>query len=247
MTDAVFCLMDLTWPSWFWDFPFCSAPLSLFLSPSLWLLLFLFSSHFPLIHCDLKKSAILFCFLLNFKHNYCVIAGDKESVVVGVSLSFLTDTQTSALFSVGVYSAHSLSLFHNMISCMYWQETSVSIDTDNNMPVFGLLAFFIWSSYKWWGKKLHWVKSWTSSDLSACISFTSGCPCPWREQNTTWAVMSKLHVSLLLLLTISHCGHSTTPAPYACRWRLLSIRPGGWMALIGKICGPVPGLTYDWQ
>lgn len=61
-------------------------------------------------------------------------------MVVDVSLSFLTDTQPSALFSVGVYPSHLRSLLHNMISCVYCREGSVSIDTDNNIPVFGLLA-----------------------------------------------------------------------------------------------------------
>lgn len=134
MTDAVFCLVDLSWPRWFWDFQFCSPPFSLcsvlccfFSSP------FFFSSTVTL-------QSLPFCFSLNFRHNYCIIAGDRESVVVDVLLSFLTDTQPSALFSVGVYPSHPHSLFHNMISCVYWREGSVSIDTDDNIPVFGLLA-----------------------------------------------------------------------------------------------------------
>lgn len=61
-------------------------------------------------------------------------------MVADVSLSFLTDTQPSALFSVGVYPSHPRSLLHNMISCVYWREGSVSIDTSDNIPVFGLLA-----------------------------------------------------------------------------------------------------------
>lgn len=74
-------------------------------------------------------------------------------MVVDVSLSFLTDTQPSALFSVGVYPSHPRSLLHNMISCVYWREGSVSIDTDNNIPVFGLLAFFMCRAYKDRGKR----------------------------------------------------------------------------------------------
>lgn len=76
------------------------ALLILFLCASV-LLLFLFSL-FLFTHCDLTKPAILF-FIEFHRHNYCVIASDRESVAVDVSLSFITDTQPSALFSVGVY------------------------------------------------------------------------------------------------------------------------------------------------
>ena len=68
-------------------------------------------------------------------------------MVVDVLLSFLTDTQPSALFSVGVYPSLPHSLLRDMISCVYQREGSVSIDTDNNILVFGLLAFFMWRAY----------------------------------------------------------------------------------------------------
>lgn len=54
----------------------------------------------------LTLQRLPFCFSLNFRHNYRVIAGDRESVVVDASLSFLTDTQPSALLNVAVYPSH---------------------------------------------------------------------------------------------------------------------------------------------
>ena len=56
-----------------------------------------------------------------------------------------------------------------------------------------------------------------------------------------------LYIVVTLLPTITHCVHGTTPAPTFSLWLVLPICPGGWMALIGKICGPVIGLTIDWQ
>lgn len=68
-----------------------------------WVLFSLSSASAPFLTFLLMTLQILpFCFLLQFRHNYCVIAGDRESVVADVSFSFLTDTLPSALFSVGV-------------------------------------------------------------------------------------------------------------------------------------------------
>lgn len=109
MTDAVFCLMDLF-----------LAKLNLSLSFALLILflfdfvLLLFPSHSFLPSHDLTKPAILF-FVELHRHNYCIIASDSESVAVDVSLRFITDTQPSALFSVGVYPSCLPSLLHNMV------------------------------------------------------------------------------------------------------------------------------------
>lgn len=116
-----------------------SAALPLSLSVPLPLLLSLFFSLFSL-SSSVTLQSLPFCFSFNFRRDYCVIAGDRQSVVVDVSLSFLTDTQPSALFSVSVYPSHPRRLHHNTISCVYWREGSVSIDTTDNIPVFWLLA-----------------------------------------------------------------------------------------------------------
>lgn len=104
-------------------------------SPAFSLLLTFFS-----FSSSVTLQSLPFCFSFNFRRDYCVIASDRQSVVVDVSLSFLTDTQPSALFSVSVYPSHPHRLHHNMISCVYWREGSVSIDTADNIPVFWLLA-----------------------------------------------------------------------------------------------------------
>lgn len=94
MTDAVFCLMVLflAWLilrievllSYPLSLSFCPLPLTFFF-----------------IYCDLTKPAILF--FIEFRRlHYCIIASDRESMAVDVSLSFITDAQPSALFSVGV-------------------------------------------------------------------------------------------------------------------------------------------------
>lgn len=83
------------WPGWFWDLKFCSP----ILFP--WASVLFFSLFFFYIYCDLTKPAILF-FIEFHRLHYCIIASDRESMAVDVSLSFITDTQPSALFSVGV-------------------------------------------------------------------------------------------------------------------------------------------------
>lgn len=82
-----------------------SAALPLSLSVPLPLLLSLLFSLFSL-SSSVTLQSLPFCFSFNFRRDYCVIAGDRQSVVVDVSLSFLTDTQPSALFSVSVYPSH---------------------------------------------------------------------------------------------------------------------------------------------
>lgn len=71
------------------------------------------------IQRDLTKPAILF-FIEFHRHNYCIIASDRESVAIDVSLFFLTDAQPSGGFSVGVYPSRLPSLLLNTISCVYW-------------------------------------------------------------------------------------------------------------------------------
>lgn len=124
-----------------------SLPLSLTVPP---LSCFFSSSHF-FFSSTVTLQSLPFCFSLNFRHNYCVIAGDRENVVVDVLLSFLTDTRPSALFSIGVYPSHPHSLLHNMISCVCWREGLVSIDTDNNIPVFGYAG--MWRANKDGGER----------------------------------------------------------------------------------------------
>lgn len=102
-----------------------------------------FISSFSFIHRDLARLAILF-FIEFHRHNYWVIASDRKSVTVDVSLFFLTDTQPSALFSVDVYPSCLPSLLYNMISCVHWRGGSVSIDTDDNITVFA----GTWRPYK---------------------------------------------------------------------------------------------------
>lgn len=241
MTDAVFCLMDLSWQSWFWDFQFCPLPLSLSLplclcSPSFSVLLtFSLSS-------TVTSQSLPFCFSMNFRHNYCVIAGDRESVVVDVLLSFLTDTQPSALVSVGVYPSHPRSLLHNMISCVYWRERSVSIDTSNNMPELELLAFLMWRAYKDGGRRRGCCRDILDERWPFCLHLDHlGLPLSpkrnkafWELWHTTWAAV------------YAQCGRSTTPAPTARGDYCPSVQVDGWLWLV-KSVAPVAGLTCDWQ
>lgn len=76
---------------------------------------------------NLKAQQLKGCLLFsppNFKQGWCVIACDKERVVVDVSLSFLTDTQPSALFSFDVYPAHPLCLLHIIPYMCRWEGWS---------------------------------------------------------------------------------------------------------------------------
>lgn len=210
--------------------------------PPAFSLLFLSSS--------MTLQSLPFCLSLNSQHNYCVIASDRESLLVDVLLSFLTDTPPSALFSVGVCPSLHRSLLHNMISCVHRREESVSIDTSNNTSVFGLLA--CGGHIKTERESRGWVEWIPGRALTFLPLFGSlkACPVPegseafWELRLTTWAAICVCPCCLPPPSTAAAMAPPHHRLPVAVP---LSIHPGGWMALIGKICVSVVQLTREWQ
>lgn len=204
----------------------------------------------------LEKPAILvlfFCcffFKLNFKHNYGVIAKQKERGHWCLTCFF---NWHSAICFVQRWClpCPSRSLFCNIISCVYRREASVSIDTDINIPVFGL---FMTTQYK---DKRRGCTQWNAQQaLDFLLVFQSlKTPLVPEGNEAFWELQCALpvnhHLSVfaaVLQSTITHFSRSsTTRALTSCLWPRLPIRLSGWMALIGKICGIVVSLTCEWQ
>lgn len=178
-------------------------------------------------HCDLLEPAIFF-FIKSHTRNYCVITSDRTSVSVDISLSFINGTPPHHLlcFVLGLswvyfFDQHRYSRQQNYV---YLAHRGTKRD--------GRTGCFDWIP----GQAMTFLPAFGS--LEAVLSLKA---IKHSGSHGTELMQQYLTIfAVFLSLITEYVCYGTTAGPTA-RGSLMSIHPGGWIALISQICGTVTG------